>query len=265
MKMRNSWMQGIQGIGLTVGLAAVMALAPSQSRAQAEMLERRTGPVVVRRLTVSGRGEVKMKPDKADITLGVVTEDRSSKTAAGANAAASQKVQDALTRLGIAPTDIRTTQYSVQPIYSQTPIRPDAAPRPPVLTGYRVTNQVRVTVHALARLGDILDEATAVGANSIESIAFGQTDQVAAEDQALSKAVTDARRKADLMTRISGVKIVGVYEVNEGNVQRPGPIMYSRASLAATPISPGESTITADVTIVYEIRDLTPASHAQGK
>jgi len=264
MNTRKSWKQGLRWVGLTLGLAATMTCAPLPGRTQAEGQEGRAGPVA-RRLTVTGRGEVRVQPDKADITIGVVTEDRSSKTAASANATAAQKVQAALTRMGIARTDIRTIQYSVQPIYSQPPIRPDAAPRPSVITGYRVSNQVRVTVHALDRLGDILDEATTVGSNSIESITFGQTEQTASEDLALSKAVADARRKADLMARTSGVKIVGVYEMNEGNVQRPGPMMFSRASLAATPIIPGESTITADVTVVYEIRDLATASPTLGK
>lgn len=257
MKREYGEAQSLLKMGLPLMAAGLLTLLPAQSRAQNEGPERHPRAVAARRLTVTGRGEVKIAPDKADITLGVVTEDRSSKTAALTNAATSQKVQDALRQQGVAKSDIQTVRYSVEPIYSPPPIRPDTAPRPSVITGYRVTNQVRITVHEIARLGGVLDAATAVGSNTIESIAFGKSEQKAFEDEALSKAVTDARHKADLMARTAGAKIVGIYEMNEGNVQRPGPVLYSRASLAATPINPGEETISADVTIVYEMADST--------
>src|SRR5690349_14784979 len=52
-----------------------------------------------RSLMVTGHGEVQVKPDKADVTIGVVTQSRSSQDAVASNAAASQKVQAAVRQL----------------------------------------------------------------------------------------------------------------------------------------------------------------------
>jgi uncharacterized protein YggE len=242
-----------------LGLIALLTLPLCSARAQDSESNLRTGRIVQRRLTVTGQGKVRVPPDKADITIGVVTEDRSSKSAANANAAVSQQVQSAMIRLGIAKQDIRTLNYSVQPVYAAAPIHPENARRPPSIQGYRVSNQVRVTVRHLTRIGDILDAATSAGSNTIESISFGLDDETAAEDAALRKAVADARRKADEIAGAAGVRIEGVYELNEGAVHRPYPIAYSRAAFgaenAATPVQPGESTVTAEVTIVYKMSD----------
>lgn len=259
LKLRRT--QGLPWKRLTVALFTLMAFSPP-SEGQTAAPGKWPHPVVARRLTVTGHGEVRIQPDKAEIMIGVVTEDRSSTTASRDNAAAFQKVQTAVMRLEIAPKDIQTIQYSVVPIYSAEPIRPDAVQRPPVITAYRVTNAVRITVHNVSRLGDVVDAATSAGSNQIEGIAFGNSDQTAAEDRALSMAVADARRKADRMALAAGVRIVGVFEMNEGNVQRPGPTMYGRTSMASTPINPGESTVTASVTIVYEMSEMTPTPRA---
>jgi uncharacterized protein len=208
-----------------------------------------------RRLTVTGQGEVKAKPDKADITIGVVTENKSSQVAAKENAEASKRVHDTVKKLGIADKDIQTVNYSVQPLM----VYPGQGEprRKPEITGYRVYNQVRVTVRDLPKMGDILDAATQAGSNTIEGIALGLQDPTANEDMALEKAVREARRKADRMAMTAGTRILGVYEINEGTNVRPIPVMYGRAGAAAedaaTPIQPGELTVTATVTIVYEI------------
>jgi len=124
---------------------------------------------IERRLTVTGQGEVRVLPDKADISIGVITEERTSRTAASANANAAKKPQDAILKLGIARKDIQTSNYSVQPIYEPVLARPENPQHAQVITGYRVSNVVRATIHDLNRIGDILDAGTAAGSNTIIS------------------------------------------------------------------------------------------------
>lgn len=237
-------------------VVALMGFGPLASHGQAAAPKPRAGNPVARRLTVTGQGDVKAQPDQAEITLGVVTEDPASKAAAAANAAAAQKIQSAVLGLGIAKRDIQTTNYSVQPIYTPEQTGPNGTPRPTAITSYRVTNQVRITVRDLSRLGEIIDAATAAGSNSVDNIAFGMQDPTVLERQALRKAVANARDKADQIAAAAGVRIVGIYELNEGGIQRPYPMAFSRAAESApTPINPGETTVTATVTIVYEMND----------
>ncbi len=209
-------------------------------------------------LTVSGQGNVKVKPDKMEVTLGVVTEDKSSQAASRANAEAAQKVQAAVKKAGIAEKDVQTVNYSVSPVYSDAiPTPPGVKQQPPHITGYRVYNQVRIVVRDLAKMSDVLDGATAAGSNTIEGISLGLEDQKAAEGLALENAVLDARRKADRLAKAAGTSILNILELSDNTgYERPRMMTLSRrmdAGGAATPIAPGELTITANVTIIYGI------------
>jgi len=107
-------------------------------------------------------------------------------------------------------------------------------------------------------MGDILDAAASAGSNTVENIGFGREDQNAAEDEAMTKAVAEARHRADTIAKAAGVRIVGVYDINTSPVFRPGPVMFARAvgaadNAAVTPVAPGELTVSANVTIVYEL------------
>jgi uncharacterized protein YggE len=210
-----------------------------------------------RRLTVTGQGEVRIKPDKADIVIGVMTEDKSSQTAVKANADASQKVQAAVKQQGVVDKDIQTVNYSVQPLMvGGGGFGGDQRPNvKPAITGYRVNNQVRVTVRDLSKMGDILDAATNAGSNTIENISFGREDQDAAENEAMGKAVADARRRADILAKAAGVRLIGILEINNSPAFRP-VAAYDNSMVfkaAATPIALGELSVTSSVTIVYEL------------
>ncbi|HZT41838.1 MAG TPA: SIMPL domain-containing protein [Chthonomonadaceae bacterium] len=204
-----------------------------------------------RSLMVTGHGEVQVKPDKADVTIGVVTQSTTSQEAVSANAAASQKVQAAVRQLGIQDRDIQTVNYTVQPLMAGG----YGTNQKPTISGYQVTNSVRVTIRDLSRVGAVIDAAAAAGSNTIEDISFGIANRQPRTDAALAQAVADARRKADTLARAAGVTIVGVYEIDEGMPSR-GPIPLARgvmAAAAATPVAPGELTVPADVTVIYEI------------
>ncbi len=232
---------------LAISLAlALFSLAPATAQNNDKSLS-------IPHITVSGQGEIKVRPDKMDVTIGVVTEDKASHAAAASNAQASQRVQEAIRKAGVADKDIRTVNYSVSPVYGE--FRPVVGrQQPPKITGYRVYNQVRVTVRNLAKISDVLDAATAAGSNTIEGIVLGLEDQKAAEGEALEKAVQDARRKADHMVKAGGTAIRGILEMTDNTGYSPRMLSFSRAEAgapASTPIAAGELTVTASVTVTY--------------
>lgn len=226
---------------------------------------------IQRRLVVNGMGEVKIKPDKAEITIGVVTENKSSQVAAKANAQATTAVMSAVKRLGIPDKDLQTANYSIQPLVDGGVPGPRGE-RKPQIVGYRVYNQVRVTVRKLEMISDVLDGATAAGSNTIDGIAFGVEDDRASTDEAIEKAIADARRKAERIARAAGATILGVYEINEGGIGRPVPMMMMRGGFGgaadaavSTPIQAGELTVTANVNIVYQISPTLKAAQVPAK
>jgi uncharacterized protein len=223
--------------------ASTAVLDPAAAQDNAANRERNT-------LIVRGQGEVSARPDVAYTTVGVITEGKRAQDASQANAAGTQRVMEALRKQGIAEKDIQTSNYSVQPRYENRPNRE------PVIVGYQVSNQVRATVRDLTKVGPVIDAALEAGANNIYGVSFGLQDRARFTADALTEAVQEARRKADTLARAAGVRILGIAQIQEGTTARL-PIVQEQmefaARAAATPISPGELTVNAAVTITFNI------------
>ena len=206
-------------------------------------------------LSVSGAGESNAAPDIAFVTVGVVTTGKKAQDASQANAVATTKVVAALRALGIAEKDIQTSGYSVSPQYNP---QPNPRREGPEIIGYHVSNNVRATIRKLDNIGKAIDAALEAGANNVHGVGFGLEKREAADSAAIEDAVKDARRKADTLARAAGVRITGVHHIQEGQVFRPMPVMETAmfrggAAKVDTPISPGELTVSANVTVVYNI------------
>ena len=126
-----------------------------------------------------------------------------------------------------------------------------------VITGYRVTNTVNVTVRDLSKTGSVIDAAADSGVNTSSSISFGISDYEEYYNEALKNAVLAADKKANTIAGALGVKLKGAVTVNEGGGYSPlsNYAVYSmrdEAYGAQTPIQAGTLEISAYVNIVYE-------------
>lgn len=207
-----------------------------------------------RAISVSGSGQVSLKPDIAYIYMGVSTENESAADAVAKNNADTQRLIDALKAAGVAENDLRTSNFS---IWQNTPYGMDGMPGKPV---YRVDNTVYVTVRDLAKLGDLLDAAVRAGANNINSIQFDVADKAQALTDARKAAVEAARKQAAELAEAAGVKLGDIQGIQYYD---NAPVMYAEAkglgggadaAAPAVPINPGQMQITATVTVNFEIR-----------
>ncbi len=101
----------------------------------------------VRTITVSGEGKVKVKPDTASISAGVVTEAETAREALNKNNDQMQEVMAGMREAGIAEDDLQTAQFSVSPVYSRMPRKAGAPRVDPKIVGYRVSNTRRHAGH----------------------------------------------------------------------------------------------------------------------
>jgi uncharacterized protein YggE len=205
-------------------------------------------------LSATGQATETAAPDMATVTLGVVSEAKTAREALDANNADIAKVIDAIKAAGIADKDIGTTGFNVGPVYSNPRPRDDGSSDAPRITGYQVSNQVQVTIRELAKAGGVLDAAVTAGANQAASIEFGLVDRKPVEDKAMTGAIADANRKAELMANSAGVKLVRILSVsaNEGGGPFPVPMAMARAD-KAVPVMAGERAVSANATVVWEI------------
>jgi uncharacterized protein YggE len=205
-------------------------------------------------ITVSGEGEVHATPDEALLSAGVVTTARTAAAALTDNAKSMNAVFATLRSAGIPEKSMQTSGFNVSPQYATDK---DGA-QTQRITGYQVSNTVNVTVGDLSKVGPVLDALVASGANSIGDISFGIKNPKAAMTQARSLAVADAIDRAQTLAKAAGVTLGPITSISEGSGYEPPRPMYRMAAMAAapaqTPIAAGEQSVTANVSITWEIR-----------
>ncbi|HXG79731.1 MAG TPA: SIMPL domain-containing protein [Methyloceanibacter sp.] len=209
-----------------------------------------------RTISLSATGAVKTTPDKVDISTGVTSEAKTAREALDQNTQAMSKVVAALKEDGIAEKDIQTVNFSVGPVYEQRPYdRPDG--KPPLIVGYRVTNQVRITLHDTKKLGAILDKVVSLGSNQIDSIEFGVDEPEALKDEARKLALKNVTGNAKLYAEAAGVglgQILSIAEEESAFYPRavPAAAAFDTAK-EAVPIEAGTATVEIRVRVTWEI------------
>lgn len=235
-----------------LALASVLALGVSGGAAA-----QAAGPVAVlpgdgTLLSVSAQAEAKRVPDIAMVSAGVVTQATAADAAMRANAASMERVMDAIRKAGIAARDVQTTGVNIHPQYDY---REGSTP---AITGYQASNTVSVTVRDIGELGDVLDALVASGANQVHGPSFDIDDKDGAYDEARRAALAKARARAELYADALGMRVRRIASISEGGgFAPPMPMMRmamdSAESSASTPISPGESTLSVNLDVVFEL------------
>tara|TARA_R110000868_G_scaffold166806_2_gene400909 strand:- start:1673 stop:2443 length:771 start_codon:yes stop_codon:yes gene_type:complete len=209
-----------------------------------------------RSMTITGTGDVSARPDIAYLDSGVVSEGKTAAAALAENTKTMNALFAGLETMKIAKDDIRTSQFSVTPLYTNPPVRPDNTQEAPTIRGYQVTNQVTVTVRKLDSLGAVLDKLVSLGSNRLDSIRFEIENPAPMLDKAREAAVLDALRKAKLYAKASGVALGAVMNISESsNYQQP---MYMKAAMdmregGAVPVAAGTQQVSASVSLTIAI------------
>ena len=206
-------------------------------------------------ISVSGEGIVEATPDRATISVGVVTREKNPSEVQNSNARAASSVINSIAALGIERKNISTGNYSFNPVYRHL----ENGKR--ILEGYEATNSVTIIVDNLNLVGKIIDAALNHGANQVNSLNFGLRNKAAYQDEALRLAILDAKRKAEVVASALGKNIVSVraVSINSSHVSAPQNYKMARAmaeDAAAgfeTPIESGSLQCSASVHIEFEI------------
>lgn len=206
-------------------------------------------PLPPARIVVTGSGSVTVPPDYAEIASGATNQARTAREASDANAKVMAALNAALKNDGIAADDIQTLRFSVSPVYG-TPQQNS----PPKLVGFSVSNELRIKVRQIGKVGEILDSLIQAGATDSGSVQFLHSHVSQVLDQARQAALADARRKAELYAQSAGLKLGGVAWLTEVPAYAPPMPLAGRAYAAAgsVPISAGADTLSVQITVGFE-------------
>ncbi len=230
-----------------LALAASFLIAASAAQAQDTPPRR---PVV----TVTGTGEVQLKPDFARLHASVVTQGETVQQTMDANRAATERVLARLQAVGVKREDIQTTNLQVL----QTPPRVDREGREVRVPRFTATHQLRVTSRDLEGVGKLAGEMLSVGDLTFQALVWGLDRQDEGRDEARRAAVRDAQRQAEVYTSAAEVRLGRLVEIRDAGAHADGDA--EAAMRAAAPSAPGVPVVppasvraSASVQMVWEI------------
>jgi uncharacterized protein YggE len=117
---------------------------------------------------------------------------------------------------------------------------------------------VSVEVTNLSQIGPVIDAGLRAGANQVDGVQFRLKDDLPVREQALKKAIAEARRKAETMAEAMNVRLLGVQEISESGASviprgEGGGFATMAREVAPTPVSPGQIEVNVSVTVKYLI------------
>lgn len=198
---------------------------------------------------VIGEGSVSVEPDKADVTLGVGTEDKELKKAQAENSMIISQVIQSLNEIGIGNESIQTIEYSIYPIY-------DFIDGQQSFRAYRVNHMLSIEIYNTENVGPVVDTAVNSGANNVSNISFSMANSEGVYQQALTMAVENAILKANTIANALRVVLIGTpVKIIEELIHQTVSIPYGETSMVkgvtTTQIRPGTRDIRARIRAVF--------------
>ena len=274
-------------------LATVVARLAAAEDAKVTYCDPRTDGI-----TVQGSGVVTLPANIGVVELGVdVTADTVSEARSTA-ASSMQAIIDAVKEHGVENDDITTTRINIWPETTWVEEEIElgegliGSKGRQVITGYRVSNRVRIEIDVTETadddadaddssngdgddsdtsedddsdiLGTVIDAAATAGGDHvrIDSISFRADQTSESVDEARKLAVTDALHRANLYAEAFGVEVGTLLSASESVASRPvfddfalaKVVVESAASDGpSTPVSAGDVEIRASITAKFAI------------
>lgn len=187
---------------LAAAVAAATLFTPAVAAAQT--------PGPEHTVSVIGRGQVELRPDRGSFTVAVVREARSANDARNRANAKVAAIVGGLRGLGIARNQLTTNGVSIARRKRRT--RKDE----PVRVSFRADISLRVAVEGLALLGRAIDAASRRGATAVfgPQLSFSPELRETGSLRSEAAALDDARTRAEAAAAAEGQQIVGVQSID---------------------------------------------------
>lgn len=208
-------------------------------------------------VTVRGEAELNVPADRAMFEAVILSDGETPEQALKENAARTEKVLIALQRAGLDEKEITSGHFVVDPVWSQQPRK---APEDwkPAIVGYSVANYLRVKTVRIDTIGTFIAAAVKAGCDEINGLRFDLADPRRYRQETIRLATERAREDAAVLAVAADTTLGPVVSLNLDNARAvPHPSTANRAFMAeadmAPAIRPGEVTVRASVTAVYQL------------
>jgi uncharacterized protein YggE len=208
-------------------------------------------------LQIQAVGQVDERPDVMTLYASVVTTGATAAEALDHNNALAGRLIDAIKTSNIPVSRLQTNNLSVDPRMAEQDTdgdgeRDDEVPR---ILGYIVRNSLDVELADLSKASELMGLLFEAGANEIRGPAFTLRDPIPAQRRAEQAAIAEARARAENYAAALGMKVGRVVRVFDTEFTDGDPqgnrIVVTGSRIRATPIEPGEITVSARVNVEF--------------
>src|SRR3990167_2141803 len=152
-------------------------------------------------LAVVGEGQVDVVPDTAMVNVGIVVSSVATVEEAQTQINnTNNSIVSAMKGLGISDEDISTSNYSINPDYNYESGRNE-------ITGYSGNASLSIKVRNLDTLPQVIEQATANGANQILGTNFVVDKPEEASERARNAAIENAQQQAKELANRLGIRL----------------------------------------------------------
>lgn len=236
-------------VSVVLGLTACSQGAASEPFPNTIKIENSDSNVV----TVQASEDIKVVPDMAEIIFAVTSQAQDAKSCQEQNAKDLENVITFLKGAGVTETSIQTSSYGLEPIYNWEAGQ--------TITGYEMKTRITVSDIPIDQTGELLTSSVEAGINSIQDVSYLSSQYDENYQQALKGAIEAAKQKAAAIAEASGCILGPIVHVEEANDYQQTRYSGYRNAVAgameeggAMDVEPGQLTITARVTVDFEIQ-----------
>ena len=217
-----------------------------------------------RTITIKGIGKLSLKPDQTVVSLMLKTVRVDYDKAMDEAAKHLEQLRSAIAEIGFTKDDLKTTSFDVGTEYENE--RDKNGNYKQIFVGYRVTHGLKLEFDFDSqRLSKVLGAIAVCIAEPELNVQFTVKDKEAVDAALLQSACANAKAKAEILTKASGVtlgELVSIdYNWSELHLYslthyEMDPPCMARASAAPTAmdIEPDDIDVSDSVTFVWEIR-----------
>ena len=166
----------------------------------------------MRTIRVTGKGQIKVKPDTTRITLsleGIYPEYGETLRRSSQD---TERLKDLLTGFGFERSDLKTLNFSVDTEYENYKDKGAYKQR---FVGYKFRHLMKVEfLSDNGRLGKVLYALANCPVKPEFRLSYTVSDPEAAKNELLGKAITDAKEKAAVLTQAAGVTLKEIQSID---------------------------------------------------
>ncbi len=213
-----------------------------------------------RTITVKGVGRVTAKPDYAVVSLKLEAKNRDYEKAMKTAAEQIASVNSSLSKIGFEKEAVKTTDFRVATDYEN--YKDPRGNYQNIFRGFTISHQLKLAFDfETKRLAQVLSVVSKCLAHPELKVAFTIRDASAVNDALLEAAAANAKQKAAVLCKASGVKLGQLlaidYNWGELDIYSDTQYRYDPENVmepcAGPDINPNDINVSDSVTLVWEI------------